>query len=104
MTHNIQLGINVDDDSIRNGVEQSAIHQIQKALFGYIIRNQYGSYKFSEDFKRDYLNRFFEHILEDTDLKKQIAEMTTDIVAERLLRSPKFRELIKAKLEDDGGR
>ena len=98
MTHNIQIGINVDDDSIINGVKAEAIHNIQKALFGKIIAiDQWcyrKEYRFSDEFKRDYLDKVFDKLFSDPELREGIIKETASVLADRLMKSTAFKQKI----------
>ena len=105
MTHNIQIGVNVDDEAIVNGVKAEALHQIERALFGKIIdtsRYYYGrDYRFTDDFKRDYLDEMFEKIFNDKDFRQLLVDTTADALVERLMKSTAFKQRIADKINDD---
>ena len=99
--HNIQIGVNVDEESIIQGVEQKAIEEIQKGIFGSAVKYRWSSYEFS----REFINRFFEPYMDkvfaDENLRKAIVDKTAELLAEKLARSTKFRESVSKKMCDE---
>lgn len=94
MIHNIQVGVNVDDASIIRGIEQAAIGEIQKGLFGDIVRTNWGRYEFSREFKNSFFYNYIDKVFEDERLRTTIAKETALVLADKLMHSNKFKEKI----------
>ena len=100
MTHNIQIGVNIDDDSIIKGVKGAAVSDIEKAMFGHIVTTQWGATTFTREFLNGFFKEYMDEVFERKEIKELIATKAADILAERLMRSNKFKEKIAEKMDE----
>ena len=100
-THNIQLGINIDDESIINAVRENARKQISRGLFGSeeICNTSYwGRVTFSNEFKGSCIDPYLEELFKNPEIREMIAKYTAEILSGRLMNSNKFKEQVKDRI------
>lgn len=95
-THNIQFGVNIDDESIIQGVERAAIQSIQTGMFGR-IGDPYGT--FTRAFTRDFLEGYFDKLFQDPAMREALIKATAENLAGRLMRASTFRKKLEEKFD-----
>lgn len=99
-THNIQLGISVDDDSIVKSVIEAARKSIERGLFNEeITHNRWGRYEFSREFRNGCIDPLLEEMFNDEAMRNLIAKYAAEILSERLVRSGKFKDKVIGKIK-----
>lgn len=89
MEHIIQFGIGIDDERIKNSIEESAVREIVKDLKSVIlIPGYYGSNGDLGEKTKEIVKEVVEGH------KDEIVERAAQIVAESIKRSKKYREVV----------
>lgn len=105
MTHNIQIGVNIDEESIKQAVVQETARNIQRGLFGTILSdNKVVQPRFTDEFKRDFLTRYFDKELKSGELmapiEKLAAEKLAEMMVDRLMKSKAFKDSVATKIAE----
>ena len=89
MEHIIQFGIGIDDERIKNSIEDAAVKEVVRDLKGAILnRGYYGA--------KDDLGEKTKEIVKEVveGYKDEIVERAAQIVAESIKRSKKYKEVV----------
>lgn len=89
MEHIIQFGITIDDERIKNAVEESAVKEVAKDLKNAILTPGY--YGRSDDLGEK-TKEIVKEVVEGH--KDEIVECAAQIVAESIKRSKKYKEVV----------
>jgi len=101
MTHNIQVGVTVDDESIAESVVKGAVQSIQLGMFGKIINNHWTGVEFSREFQQRFLTNYFDKVFADPEMRELIAEKTAEKLAEKLGKSKTFKAGLTETLREE---
>lgn len=99
VTHNIQIGVNVDEESIRNAVIEGAAKDIQLGMFGRAITHGWSAPSFTREFEREVLEPLLTDIFSSDEFKERVAEKTAVIMADKLAKSKKFKDAVDSNLK-----
>ena len=89
MEHIIQFGIGIDDERIKNSIEEAAVKEVVRDLKGAILnRGYYGA--------KDDLGEKTKEIVREVveGYKDEIVERAAQIVADSIKRSKKYKEVV----------
>ena len=100
MEHIVQFAIGIDDNKIRETLEQTAVHDIEESIkkdvLGKILHKT--GYAYGEvNFKEDDLNAFARKILEDllVGWKDDIVEKSAQYLTDYLKRTKAVKQLVE---------
>lgn len=102
MEHIVQFGISIDDDKIKQTIENNVMQQVtgtikndcMKALVG---RKDITNYDYTQKIK-DMINDNIQDFFEDN--KDKIIEITSDKLAEKLAKTKAVKEAISKSIEE----
>lgn len=102
MEHIVQFGISIDDNKIKQTIEDNVMKQVagaikndcMKALIG---RKEASNYDYTQKLK-DIVNDNIQDFFEDN--KDRIIEVTSDKLAEKLARTKAVKEAVSKSIEE----
>lgn len=102
MEHIVQFGINIDDDKIKQTIENNVMKQVAGAIKNDCIKALVGrknitNYDYTQKIK-DMINDNIQDFFEDN--KDKIIEITSDKLAEKLAKTKAVKEAISKSIEE----
>ena len=100
MEHIVQFGISIDDDKIKQTIENNVMKQVAGAIKNDFIKALVGrktNYNYTQKIK-DMINDNIQDFFEDN--KDKIIEITSDKLAEKLAKTKAVKEAISKSIEE----
>lgn len=105
MEHILQIGINVDDEAIKRGIEEQAEQKIIKEIKQQVANKLFQSSGYGRrnvDPERDQLSEFSKNIVEEwlNKYKNEIITEAAKVIAEKMMRSKIIKEKIAGEIPE----